>query len=441
MRRGVTLVLLLAGMRLVLPLGEQGQGSEALLAFGFLILAAYTVGEMGAAARLPKVLGYLLAGIVFGPHVVGLVSEVGIERLAPVGELAVALIAFLAGAELQWAQMRADGRVLSKIMIAEVSIAFVAITALIAAMAGLMPPMRDASAVEVVVTGMVFASVAVVHSPAITMALLSETGARGPVARSTLGVVLLADVAVVVLFSLTLGLFGAVGAPGEGAVEVSLALVVWEIAGALVVGAAVGAGVALYLRFVGRELVLFAVLVALFGMEMARLAHVELLLTLLTAGFVAENATPYGDRLRDAMERSAAPIFVVFFALAGAKIQVSEVAPLLPLVIPIALVRAGAIRVGVQVGARWAGVAPAEPRHLWKGLISQAGVAIGLAAILGEAYPERGAYLAGLLLALVAVNESVGPILFRRALVQSGDAPSGESTLRSPSTGEIVAAP
>ena len=441
MRRGVTLVLLLAGMRLILPLGEQGQGSEALLAFGFLILAAYTVGEVGVAFRLPKVLGYLLAGIVFGPHVVGLVSEPGIERLAPVGELAVALIAFLAGAELQWAQVRSEGRVLSKIMVAEMSIAFFAITALIAGMASLIPPLRGASAVEVVVTGMLFASVAVVHSPAITMALLSETGARGPVARSTLGVVLLADVAVVILFSLTLALFGAVGAPGEGTVDVSLALVVWEIAGALVVGAAVGAGVALYLRFVGKELVLFAVLVALFGMEMARLVHVELLLTLLTAGFVAENATPYGDELRGAMERSAAPIFVVFFALAGAKIHLSAVAPLLPLVIPIALVRAGAIRVGVQVGVRWAGVAPSDPRHLWKGLISQAGVAIGLAAILSEAYPDRGAYLAGLLLALVAVNESVGPILFRRALVQSGDAPSEASTLRSPSTGEIVAAP
>lgn len=422
MRRAVILVLLLVGMRSILPLGTQGQGSETLLSFGFLILAAYTVGEVAASWRLPKIVGYLLAGVLFGPHVLATITEEGVTRLAPVGQLAVALIAFLAGAELRWSQVRDEGLVLTKIVVAELGVAFVAITASMYALHGWIPSIRGAPAIEVLLAAMLFASVAIVHSPAVTMALLSETGARGPVARATLGVVLIADVVVVLLFSGTLALAGAVAPDGAGGQAVSLWLVVWEISGALLIGAAIGAVVALYLRFVGRELVLFAVLVALFGVEMAELAHVELLLTLLTAGFVAENATPYGDELRHAMERSAAPIFVVFFALSGARIDLAEVAPLLPLVIPVALVRVGAIRAGVQVGTRWARAAPAEPHHLWKGLVSQAGVAIGLAAILADAYPSRGVGLAGLLLALIAINETVGPILFRRALSQSGEA-------------------
>lgn len=425
MRRAITLALLLGGMQLILPLGTPGQGSETLLSFGFLILAAYTVGEIATSVHLPKIVGYLVAGVLFGPHALGIVTEQGTARLSPVSELAVALIAFLAGAELRWADVRQDGIALLKIMAADLAISFLAITALIFAMHGLIPPLHGAPAMEVLAVAMVFASVATVHSPAVTMALLSETGARGPVAKTTLGVVLLADVAVVLLFSGTLALARSMIPAAATTEAVSLGLVVWEIGGALLIGAAVGGGVALYLRFVGKELVLFAVLVALFGMEVARVAHVELLLALLAAGFVAENVTSHGEVLRRAMGRSAAPIFVVFFALAGAKIHLSEIAPLLPLVIPVAVVRIGAIRTGVVVGTRWAGRATAKPEHVWKGLVSQAGVAIGLTAILAEAYPERGAYLAGLLLALIAVNETVGPILFRRALAESGEASPG----------------
>jgi hypothetical protein len=90
-------------------------------------------------------------------------------------------------------------------------------------------------------------------------------------------------------------------------------------------------------------------------------------------------------------------------------------------VIPIALVRAAAIWQGVRWGARWAGIAGDERRLVWMGLVSQVGVAIGLAAIVADAYPVRGAELSGLLLALVALNQTLGPILFRRALTAAGE--------------------
>jgi hypothetical protein len=64
MRRIVTSALLFGGVRLFLPLGSQGQGSQALLSFGFLILAAHTVGEMAGAAHLPKVAGYLAVALI-----------------------------------------------------------------------------------------------------------------------------------------------------------------------------------------------------------------------------------------------------------------------------------------------------------------------------------------------------------------------------------------
>ncbi|HUH12144.1 MAG TPA: cation:proton antiporter [Longimicrobiales bacterium] len=423
MRRAVILFLLFGAMQLLLPLGAEGQGSQTLLAFGFVILAAYTVGELATVVGLPKIVGYLFAGVVFGPYVLGTIPYEAAGRLEPVSQLAVALIAFLAGAELRWSEVRERGVALLKIMSVELAAAFIAIGVFLYLARGFIPPLADAGATELVAFILLFAAIAIVHSPAVTMALLTETGARGPVARTTLGVVLLADVAVVLLFSAVLAVARTL-APPEGVAGASLGLLVWEILGALLVGAVLGAAVAAYLRFVGKELVLFAVLVAFFGLEIARLAHVELLLTLLTAGFVAENTSPHGEELRSAMERSAAPIFVVFFALSGAKIDVGAVAPLLPLVVPLAAVRALAIWGGTRVGGAWADVSPPERPYAWMGLVSQAGVAIGLAAILAGAYGEAGVYLQGLLLALIAVNETVGPILFRRALGKAGEVPA-----------------
>lgn len=430
MRRLVTLGILFAGMRLIIPLGAQGRGSEALLSFGFLILAAYTVGELATGVRIPRIVGYMVAGVAFGPHVLGVVSAEGVTRLAPVGDLAVALIAFLAGAELQWSEIRARGTVLLKIMTAELGLSFAVITAVVFALHGAIPAVASLPAVEVLVFAMLFATVAVVHSPAVTMALLSETGARGPVARTTLGVVLLADVAVVLLFSGVLALARTLAPPPGSESGPSFGLVLWEIGGALVIGTLIGVAVASYLRWVGKELMLFAVLVAFFGMELARLVHVELLLTLLVAGFVAENASRHGDELRHAMERSAAPIFVVFFALSGGRIDLGQVGPLLPLVVPIALARAGALWAGVRLGARWAGVDGAERDLVWMGLVPQAGVAIGLAAIVANVYPVRGADLAGLLLALIAVNQVPGPILSRKALESAGEVTAEPATDR-----------
>ena len=426
MRRAAILLLLLVAMQFVLPLGGW-QASASLLTFGFLILAAYTVGEIATAARLPKVVGYLLAGVLFGPSALDVVGTTSITELAPVSRLAIALIAFLAGAELQWEEVRSRGVVILKIMGAELLLSFLAMLATLWLLRGSVPFLAGYGTAHVTAFAVLFATVAIIHSPAVTMAILSETGAHGTVARTTLGVVLLADVAVILLFTVALA-FARATVPAPGGEAVSLGILAWEIGGSVVVGAAIGGAVALYLRFVRGELFLFALLVTFLGAEIARLVHVEALLTLLVAGFVSENVGgERGVALRHAMERAAAPVFVVFFALAGASLGITEVIALWPIVVPIALARAFGLWAGTAVGARWAGVTQGEGRYVWLGLVSQAGVAIGLATIVAEAYPELGGQLRTLFLAVMTINQTLGPILFRQALARSGELPGSES--------------
>jgi Kef-type K+ transport system membrane component KefB len=426
MRRVIILILLIGAMRLIMLAAPFGGAGRTILVFGFLILAAYSAGELAEMFRLPKLVGYMVAGAVFGPFAVGVVRSAEIRALTPVSDLAIALIAFLAGAELDWGELRRRGVALLKLTGTELGVTFVAIFTALVLLRAWIPFLSDGNWVVIVAFSGLFASVAIVHSPAVTMALLTETRAHGPVARTTLGVVLLADVAVVLLFSVTLSAARALvpsGAKGIG----SLGAVAWEIGGAFPVGIILGLAIILYLRITTSDLFLFAILATFFGLEISRLVHTEQLLTLLVAGFIAKNFSGRGRgmALRDGMERSAAPVFVVFFALAGAKIELPDLARLWPLVLPIALVRAGGIWTGTRLGARWAKLAPLESRSVWMGLISQAGVAIGLVSVASASYPAAGGSMRTVLLTLIAMNETVGAILFRRSLQAAGEIGQG----------------
>jgi len=422
MRRIFVLLILLGAVRLMEPLAPDG--SATLLAFGFLLLAAYTSGELARSVRVPKLLGYLVAGVLFGPDVLGVVARETTYSLTPVSDVAIALIAFLAGAELQWKEVRARGTLVLRVLVSEIGLTTVVLSTLALLVLSYVPPFVGAPVMERLPFALLFGVVASVHSPAVTMGLLSETGANGPVARTTLGVVLLADVLVVLLFSGALGLARALVPPSgtELITSVSVGLVLWEIVGALLIGALLGGLVVVYLRIVERELVFFALLIAVLGAEVTSLAHVETLLALLTAGFVAENfSRGLGHRLREAAERAAAPIFVVFFALAGAKISIPGLASTWYFVVPLALARIASIWGGTRLGLRWAGQRGPELGGVWMGLISQAGVALGLASVVAKAYPQRGEALRALFLGLIAINETLGPLLFRRSLVSAGE--------------------
>jgi Kef-type K+ transport system membrane component KefB len=167
---------------------------------------------------------------------------------------------------------------------------------------------------------------------------------------------------------------------------------------------------------------------------------VETLLTLLTAGFLVENATKAdGRELLHAMERSSVPIFVVFFALAGASINMRELAQLWPLAVAVVVVRALAIFAGCQVGARIVRAPAVVRQNVWLGLVAQVGVAIGLASILASAYPSRGQEMQTLILSVIAINQILGQILFSVALRRSGEVEA--ETPREQEAGERRPAP
>ncbi|HYS61153.1 MAG TPA: hypothetical protein VEM27_11215, partial [Gemmatimonadales bacterium] len=146
----------------------------------------------------------------------------------------------------------------------------------------------------------------------------------------------------------------------------------------------------------------------------------------LAAGFYLENFAPVeGERLRRELKRGSLPVYVAFFALTGAGLRVGVLADLWPWI----LLLVGLRLVGLRYGLLWAGrhssVTPVLARHGWLGLISQAGMALGLAQLARRAFPEWGVSLETLIVAMIGVHEVAGPICFRTALVRAGEVTEG----------------
>jgi Kef-type K+ transport system membrane component KefB len=227
---------------------------------------------------------------------------------------------------------------------------------------------------------------------------------------------------VILIFTVAFSLAQAsLGGTTASAPEIMLRLL-REVVGSILAGALVGGVLTLYLRFVRRELVVFAIVVVFATAAAAQALHFELLLSLLVAGFLVENVAPVrAEPLVEVLHVMAVPVFVIFFAMAGADLRLQTFVTLWPIVLTVALVRMGLIYVGTTAGARLGRAEPVVTRYAWTGLVSQAGVALGLATIVADRLPRLGLAMQTMIVGIIAFNESVGPVLFRHGLDRAGE--------------------
>ncbi|HEV8265824.1 MAG TPA: cation:proton antiporter [Gemmatimonadales bacterium] len=407
--------------------------ARAALSLGFLLIIAHLGGELAKRVRLPRITGFLVTGFVVGPGWLGLVRADEVEALRFVADAAVALIAFAAGSELTLDMLRRERVPLARAAGGAILFPFAIVAAVVFSVSPWFPLTVHQSVGDAVAVSLVLGTIAAASSPALTMALIDELDARagkaGVFARSVLGVSVAQDVLVVVLFTLVL----AVGRPlaSAGALDV---VVAWTtlllLVGSVAAGSALGYAVARYLRIVRRDTPLFLVVLAFFTAELARLANVETMLVALAAGFYLENFAPAeGHRLRGDLQRGSLPVYVAFFALAGAGLQLDILKEEEAWGWVVLLVCVRAV-LGLRLGLRWAGRSPAVTpdlaRYGWLGLISQAGVALGLAAVARRAFPEWGVSLEALVVALIGVHQIVGPLCFRYGLRLTSELSEGE---------------
>ncbi len=404
-------------------LGDGPRGPDAAaLTLGFLLLAAWILGKAAASVGLPKITGYLAAGLVFGPHVGSLVTTEMMAAGKAVEGIAVALIALTAGGELRLDWLRKQARRLLIITASELTVVAVGTMALLLLAAPIFPFMPQDSFATALVVAFVFGAIAVANSPTVTIAVIAETRAEGPVARTVLGVTIVKDMCVIVLFASALAVArGVLDADGGGE---SVALILLrELGGSVVAGVAVGALVALFLRRIGRDIPVFVIGVAFAISEVSSALHLEALLVALTAGFWVENfSKAAGHDLIVGIERVALPVFAIFFASAGAGVDLDALSSLWPLALLLVAARALLVWGGTRLGTHLADAEPEVRRYAWLGFVSQAGVSLALASTVARAFPGWGDEVQVLIVAMIAIHEVVGPIGFQWALRRAGEA-------------------
>ena len=408
---------------------------DTIVATGFLLLAGTLTSEVLEPFGMPHLTGYLAAGIVAGPYVLHLIDHETVANLSQVNTLALALIALQGGAELKIDLLKKIIRSLAYHTMIQVSMVMVLMTGVFMLARPLMPFLNGMSFTVVLGIALLWATLSVTRSPSALLGVLAQTRAQGPVATFSLAFILSSDIVVVVLLAAVLSIARPIIEPGSAfSIMSTLREVGHELLGSVALGTTLGLVLALYCRFVGRQLLL--VFIALgFGMsEMLRYLGFEALLTFMVAGFVVANLSEQGEKFLHSIEKAGGVVFVIFFATAGAHLDV----PLLRKLWIVAVVLAGSRMlisyVAHRIGARLADDPAVVRRWGWGSLFSQAGLALGVAAVIERTFPAFGPPFRSLSLATVAINEMIGPILFKLSIDRSGESSQAPAEVRGSKT-------
>ena len=415
------LLLILGTMVAVQHVGPPRTASMVMLPLGFALVSAYLLGTVADRVRLPRLSGYLLFGLLCGPYLLNLITSTMARDLQIVNGFALAFIALVAGLELNVRRLRDH---LQTVVIVGGVVMLGSLVVLTLLLWTLWPslPLGDAGGgAAQFAAALLTAALIVSFSPTVTIAVITESRARGTFSELLMAIVIVADLLLIVVFALGLQLarFAAATLSDEVGVGVQLS---WDLAGSVAFGGLVGAAFAAYLRWVGREVTLALLGVCAVLAVVAPLLHVELIVAALATGLVVENvAPPEGDSLRGAMEKGSLPVIVAFFAAAGASLQLDVLAAIGVTALVLALLRFLLIWGTSEAVSRAASLTDTPARFIWMGLISQAGVTLGLATVVAAEFPTWGESVRTLVVALTAIHVLVGPILLRAGLQRAGE--------------------
>lgn len=385
-----------------------------------LLLAIVVAGGLagGALARrvgLAGVTGQILVGILLGETGLGLVSGADAHALSPVTAFALGLITLVVGGHLNLRRLRNAGRRLMLLLAAEVTITPLLVYGVVVGLMG-----RPWS------LGLLLAALAISTAPATVVALVAESKSRGVFVKTLLGAVALNNIACIFLFELA---HLAVATLNDGREIDGLRLALQplrELAITVAIGAGTGLGLLAATRkvVVSEKLATASVIAVLVASGLAGALGVSKLLSCLFLGMTLANLTPDKDEIvESAFVDIRQAIFAVFFTLAGAELHLGDLGSAGWLVLAVFAARLTGKVLAGNLALRLAGGTAAMRRGMGMALVPQAGVAVGLVLmvqddpLLSEVAPQ----LLVVGLAVVALNEIVGPFLVRSSLRRSGE--------------------
>ncbi len=401
---------------------------------GIVMLSAYVLGQTLKLFRLPLISGYIFAGILLGPYIIEFLTKTMVGQMRLLDDLALSFIALAAGGEfnLQFLYKRFKPIVLTILFLTLVVFGMVFL--FVVFMGRAFSFTSNLTSIQITALALLLGVVAVARSPSSAIAIISECRAKGVFTETALGVTIAMDVLIIILFTLAMAGARIMLIPGGSVDPMIFGAVLLEIFASIFIGTVSGKIISFYIERAGHDLSLFLLFFA-FGVTKISFwfdhfmessfditLHLEPLIICMSTGFFVQNFSKSGHLFMESLDRVSLPIFVLFFSIAGASLNIEA----LRITWPLALCIAGVRIVAIFISTFFAGILSKESaRHnriAWMAYITQAGVAIGLAQLAKQQFPEIGEYLNTIVLAVITINQIIGPVTFKMSLNLAGEA-------------------
>jgi len=406
---------------------------EILLSLSIALFSGLMLSRLAKLVQLPAVTAYLVAGVLIGPFClgafgvegIGFTTMEGIEKLSIISDVALGFIAFSIGNEFRLSELKHIGKQATIIGIFQAVFTTLVVDAALIGLHFMIPDKLPLAA------AIVLSAVASATAPAATLMVVRQYKAKGPVTDTLLPVVALDDAVGLILFSIS---FGIAKALISG--SVSIVSIICEPLIEVVISIALGAAMGYVFTFCEKFFhsrskrlsmtVAFVFVTVAISMMSFTIGGVHIafspLLSCMMLGTIFCNICDFSAELMDRLDRWTAPMFILFFVLSGAELDLTVFSDVL--IVLVGLVYIAFRCLGKYFGARISSSLSSAPettrKYLGITLFPQAGVALGM-ALKAEALGSIGAIVANITLFSVLIYELVGPFLTKLALEKAGE--------------------
>ncbi len=388
---------------------------NTLLGVGICMAAGLLFNRIVKKIGLPNVTGYLVAGLLIGPCCLRILDKECVESMSVLSTVALGFIAFSIGGEFKLSHIRQIGK------------SVITITFLQALMATLLVDVVLIIAGFPLPVCLTLGAVATATAPAATLMVVRQYKARGPVTSILLPVVALDDAIGLMVFSISLAVAKVLVAGTALSVQSMLVEPLIEIVGSLAVGGALGLILTFCMRFFHSKAnrLMVALASVLLGAALADLLGLSSLLLCMSIGAIMANFYNDCDGLLASTDEWTPALFMLFFVLSGAELDLTIVPTVGLMGVLYIVVRAAGKYFGAWLGSTLEHRDTNIRKYLGLTLLPQAGVAIGMAQIVIRALPEYGTHIQAVVLCATLVYELVGPLITKAALTKAGEITRG----------------
>lgn len=382
-----------------------------LLALSLALIVGLFFSRIIRLIHLPNVTAYLVGGLLVGPSVLGLLPQDAVASLSVLTDVALGFIAYSIGAEFRLSYLRQIGSKPIVITLFEGLCAVALVDVALIAMGFPLP------------LCLMLGAIAAATAPAATLMVVRQYKARGPVCSMLLPVVAMDDALCLMAFSISSAIAAAIYSGEALTVQSMLISPLLQIAGSLLLGAGIGLGQTLAARFFHSRGNMLSLTIAavLGGLALCEMWGLSSLLVCMMIGAVMINLSPASNKIIEQCDRFTPPLFMLFFVLSGADLNLSVLPTVGLLGVSYLLFRSLGKWVGAFIGSSLVKAEPNVRKYLGYTLLPQAGVAIGMTQLAMQVIPEYGVTVRAVILAGTLVYELIGPVITKVALTKAGE--------------------